>query len=109
MDKKEIHDRLQDRLDTLQARLVEMELILREPEDDDLEEQAGELDDDEVLACLAMAAREEVKLVRGALERIRNGTYGNCAVCGRAIEKRRLQALLEATTRCGAPPTSQRP
>ena len=40
--------RLESRLKVLQGRLAEINETLREPEDDDLEEQAVDLDDDAV-------------------------------------------------------------
>jgi|SRR5215470_274035 len=37
--------------------------------------------------------RNRLRLVEIALERIRSGTFGTCAVCGAAIGTRRLQAV----------------
>ena len=91
-----IRARLEARLDSLQERLAEMHATLREPEDDDFEEQAAELDEDEVLVRLSRAGRTEVQLIEAALERIEDGTYGTCVECGKAIAKARLQALPEA-------------
>ena len=82
----------------LEARLEEMQQTLREPEDDDLAEQAADLDDDVVLGRLALAGRDEILLIRAALKRIDQGTFGKCAVCGKAIGVRRLEALPETTT-----------
>jgi DnaK suppressor protein len=36
---------------------------------------------------------QTLEQVRDALERIKNGTYGTCTVCGRPIEPARLEAL----------------
>ncbi|NIO28637.1 MAG: TraR/DksA family transcriptional regulator [Candidatus Latescibacteria bacterium] len=87
---------LEDRLKSLQERLAEINETLRQPEDDDIEEQAVEADDDEVLHRLARAGRDEARLIGAALRRIDEGTYGICTTCGKAISKRRLQALPEA-------------
>jgi DnaK suppressor protein len=46
---------------------------------------------------LARNARENLVLVREALDRIDNGTYGVCESCGQAIGKARLQAFPRAT------------
>jgi RNA polymerase-binding transcription factor DksA len=97
-DTQEIRSRLEARLGALRERLTEIHEILREPEDDDLSEQAIELDDDEVLERLSRAGRDEVLLIRAALERIDDKSYGKCVSCGKAIEKRRLRALPEAST-----------
>lgn len=40
---------------------------------------------------------EDAADLRGAIERIRIGTYGRCVDCGRAIAPRRLEALPEAS------------
>lgn len=93
-----IRSRLQHRLRALQLRLAEIHETLRQPEDDDLEEQAVDLDDDDVLERLSLAGRDELILVRGALDRIKAGSYGRCLSCGKAIARTRLRALPEAST-----------
>jgi RNA polymerase-binding transcription factor DksA len=89
---------LEGRLKTLEARLEEIDEILRQPEDKDHEERANEWDDDDILDRLARALREEVSLLRVALQRIDDGSYGICWACGKPIGLRRLQALPQATT-----------
>jgi RNA polymerase-binding transcription factor DksA len=42
--------------------------------------------------------RLEVNAIRFALDRLENGTYTECAKCGRAIDPRRLHALPTTTT-----------
>src|ERR1051325_9016762 len=42
---------------------------------------------------------DRINRLTAALERLNEGTYGDCEVCGRAIERSRLEALPEAT-RC---------
>jgi RNA polymerase-binding transcription factor DksA len=99
MNKNEINKmraRLEARLESLHGRLAEINVTLREPEDDDFEEQAAELDDDDVLESLSHAGRTEVQLIETALRKINEGTYGTCVECGKAIPNRRLQALPEA-------------
>jgi DnaK suppressor protein len=46
---------------------------------------------------LARNAGENLALVRDALTRIDNGTYGVCESCGKAVGKARLQAFPRAT------------
>ncbi|ACN98375.1 TraR/DksA family transcriptional regulator [Sulfurihydrogenibium azorense] len=48
------------------------------------EEILGELSDIEI---------EIIKAIDEALERIKNGTYGICEVCGKEIEEERLEAV----------------
>jgi len=92
----ELKARLEARLRSLRDRLSEFSETLREPEDDDFEEQAADLDDDEVLTRLAHAGRDEVRLIEAALRRIDEGTYGKCLSCGKPISPGRLKALPEA-------------
>jgi RNA polymerase-binding transcription factor DksA len=40
----------------------------------------------------------QLNLVKGALEKIKNGTYGKCSVCEKEIEEDRLEANPSATT-----------
>ena len=87
---------LEARLESLHGRLTEMNETLRQPEDEDLEEQAADLDDDYVLERLTRAGRTEAYLIEAALKRIEDGTYGKCIDCGKDISERRLKALPEA-------------
>jgi RNA polymerase-binding transcription factor DksA len=97
-DQPSVRAQLETRLGFLESRLREIRRLLREPEDDDLEEQAMDLDDDDVLACLEHAGRSEVLLIRTALRMMDEGAYGRCAVCGEEIGLRRLRAFPAATT-----------
>ena len=94
---KKMQEALEARLEVLRDRVNAMEETLREPEDDDFEEQAVELDDDEVLVRLSRAGRTEAVLIEAALKRIEDGTYGKCITCGNPIPQRRLEALPEAS------------
>ncbi len=58
----------------------------------DSKEQAGELENREVLDDIANAASAEIADIRAALARMDAGTYGTCASCGTAIDARRLAA-----------------
>jgi RNA polymerase-binding transcription factor DksA len=94
----EIRNRLEARLRLIEERLYDIEQLLREPEENDSEERASEWDDDDVLNSLARVSREEIGLIREALERITDGSYGACSACGRRIGQRRLRALPQAAT-----------
>jgi RNA polymerase-binding transcription factor DksA len=88
--------RLEARLNSLHGRITEISDTLQEPQDDDFEEQAADLDDDYVLESLSHAARTEGQLIVAALRRIEEGTYGTCVDCGEKIAERRLEAIPEA-------------
>lgn len=59
----------------------------------DFEEQAVELENDEVLSALDDSSRLEVQQINVALERIEAGVYGECVECGEEIAVKRLEAL----------------
>jgi DnaK suppressor protein len=96
VDRDKIRAALEERLRALGGRLDQINESLREPEDDDFEEQAADLDDDVVLMSLSRAGRTEANLIAAALKRIEDGTYGKCMDCGEDIPERRLLALPEA-------------
>ncbi len=69
----------------------------REPGDVQFDEESGEGDTlavererDLALSAQASAAVEQID---AAIERIKDGTYGTCENCGKAIPKERLRAL----------------
>ena len=85
--------RIQARLSELQGRLEKVEAALDEPADPDLEDQAIELEDDEVLESVGRAGLKEIGLLNAALARIEKGTYGVCKKCGQDISEARLDAV----------------
>jgi len=79
-------------------RVGKIEGDLRRTPDRDWQEQAIELENDEVLTGLDEMTLAEVRRIRAALGRIANGTYGACSTCGRAISQERLAAIPSAHT-----------
>lgn len=59
----------------------------------DWEEQAQELENEEVLTDLDEHGRQELELIEAALVRLDAGTYGVCIECEEAINPMRLKAL----------------
>lgn len=92
---------LRVRLDELTRRVGDLEAELREPLDADFEEQAAALQDDEPIAALESAGRDEIDRIRAALARIDNGSYGTCVTCGEAISPARLAAVPTAAQCAG--------
>ena len=85
---KKRHAELRDRL----------ERVLRDGRhaaglDPDFEEQAVETENDDVLAKLGDAIRDEMLQVGKALERLDSDRYGTCETCGKPIPEKRLEAL----------------
>lgn len=81
------------RLDELGVRLHDIDHELSEPVSQDLGEQSIDIEDDEVLEGLALAAQTEVGLLRKALNRIEDGSFGICLKCGDQISDARLDAV----------------
>ena len=90
---------LEARLSELLDEAREIDKELREPLDPDIEDRAIQLEDDEVLEGLGNSALAEIPLIRSALGRIKAGTYGRCAGCGKTISDERLEAMPHAS-RC---------
>ena len=89
-------NQLEDRLKELGERINRIEDDLDDPMPKDSEEQAVEREDDEVLERLGAQSAQEVQLIRAALARIEDGTYGDCMKCGEPISEERLDAVPHA-------------
>lgn len=88
--------RLEETLAELQARLAHLEADLDEPADADSGERAVQQEDDAALEGQAALVAREIASVTRALERIAEGTYGECTRCGAGIAPGRLEARPEA-------------
>lgn len=88
--------RLETQLAELKERLGRVELDLAEPLNADSSEQAVEVQDDAPLEAQALLIHREMASINRALDRIANGTYGECVRCGGDIAPARLEARPEA-------------
>lgn len=80
-------------------RRVDNDLARRnEPLVADSSDQAIQLQNDETLQEIGEAARCEIQAIDEALERLGQGLYGICKVCGDDIPAARLRAIPHATT-----------
>lgn len=84
------------RIKELDTRMHDVDHELGAPMTADMNDQAIDLEDDEVLEGLGMAAQKEIALLNLALERIEDGTYGICRQCEEPISEARLNAVLYA-------------
>ena len=84
---------LLNRLAELDGRLHQIEAELDAPHTKDWEDAAVEREDDEVLEQLGQSGQDEIRRIRMALQRIRDGVYGVCAHCGEAVSAARLEVL----------------
>ena len=90
---------LRTRLSELEARVRSIESELDAPGPSDFQERATEREGDEVLEDLGSAGVAEIRMIRAALGRIAEGTYGVCVNCGEPIAHARLEAVPHAA-RC---------
>jgi len=89
---------LEKQLARLLERVGKLDADLRRTHDRDWQEQAIELENDEVLKGLDEMTLAEVRRIRAAFGRMANGTYGVCSTCGREISEARLAAIPSALT-----------
>lgn len=97
-----IRKQLTARHDEVLNRLEKISLDRRhvnQPLNADFEEQAIELENDQVLDALDGQIRAELKQIEKTLARIDEGMYGECEDCGKPIAAKRMEAL-PYTTRC---------
>lgn len=84
---------LRERLAELEARLHKIEDDLEEPADTDFEERAVERSNDEVLEEIGATGLQEIRQIRAALDRVRQGAFGECVKCGEEISEERLDVV----------------
>lgn len=95
----ELLTELQNKLFSEQQRLESLLANTRshinrdEPVSPDFAEQAVEVENDEVVAALDQGAQIELSQINKAIKRIEAGHYGECVVCGEAINAKRLRAI----------------
>jgi DnaK suppressor protein len=87
---------ISDRLKELGVRLHEIDTELGVPKPADWEEQAIDIEDDQVLEGLGLAAQKKVTLLQQGLARISDKSYRICVKCGDPISQDRLNAVLYA-------------
>jgi RNA polymerase-binding transcription factor DksA len=93
IDTNQVRTELEKRLKALNARVDEIEGDLRSAPSADFEEQAIEVEGDEVLQGLESSALTEIMQIQAALKRIAEGSYAECMSCGEEIGEKRLLAL----------------
>ncbi len=96
-DPQDARTRLETALAELRQRLDHLDQGLSEPHDPDSAERAIEIEDDASLEAQAALVTREIGSIERALDRIAQGTYGDCVICGAEINPRRLEARPEAS------------
>ncbi|MCP4184985.1 MAG: TraR/DksA family transcriptional regulator [Hyphomicrobiales bacterium] len=84
---------LESRLMELDNNLHKIEDRLDEPHSKRFEDFATETEDTEVLESLGNAGLKEIAMIKAALKRIKNDTYGICQQCDENILTERLETL----------------
>lgn len=84
---------MEERLRELDSRLHEIEDALDEPAPKDWEDRAVERESDEVLEGLGQAGQAEIAMIKAALGRMDDGSYGICMRCGDEISSERLDVV----------------
>jgi DnaK suppressor protein len=102
---KTLRDALEYRLAELTGEVQDAESARRAPVDptevDDLEEKAQRVEAGDIVEAEEQRDLGELRLVQGALRRLDEGVYGDCADCGRPIGLDRLFAQ-PAAQRCAS-------
>jgi RNA polymerase-binding transcription factor DksA len=85
--------KLEERLSYLDARLHAIDDELDSHQSRDWEELAVERESDEVLEQLGISGTQEIQMIKAALSRVADGSYGECTKCGARISDARLDVL----------------
>jgi DnaK suppressor protein len=99
---QEVKQVLHEMLDELNERLAKITEDVKHtdtPLEKDFEDQATQVENDEVLDYLGNAAITEKEMIKQAIARIEKGEYGICQMCGEPIGEERLKAV-PYTTLC---------
>ena len=84
----------------LLADIERLQAEAREPLENEVQDEVDEATSSEARSAAFQKSSLEfstLQQVRDALQRIEDGTYGTCVVCGRPIDDERLQAVPYAT------------
>ncbi|MGH8259467.1 MAG: TraR/DksA family transcriptional regulator [Steroidobacteraceae bacterium] len=104
MNTEAIRERLLARRDELRTREVRANTGLRQQPDlstADFGDISNQSERNGLLTALSRTADAELKRIDGALERLADGRYSTCVICGEEIEPQRLEAV-PYTDRCFA-------
>ena len=77
----------------LKKRIKDIKKSLTSKRNQDWAEAAVEAENDEVLEGLFTEATQELQQVKFALQRIKEGLYGECSECSEVINKKRLKIM----------------
>ena len=87
---------LEERRALMQARLSSIKKDVTQEHSGDSAEQAQERENDEVVDAIGNETRQSLHAIQVALDKIAEGSYGECEKCGKEIGEARLQVIPEA-------------
>jgi DnaK suppressor protein len=102
VDTETIRQRLLSRRDELRSREARVNAGLRQQPDlstSDYGDISNQSERNGLLTALSRTADAELKRIDGALQRLAEGRYTTCSICGEEIEPQRLEAV-PYTDRC---------
>lgn len=98
MTAEQLSQLLTQKQQELSLRIAAIEADFRKGRSADFSEQTTECENDEVLDEIHHEAKHELSLVKQAISRINDGSYGICQHCQEEINPERLAALPYTTT-----------
>ena len=87
---------LEERRALMQARLASIKKDVTQEHSGDSAEQAQERENDEVVDAIGNETRQSLHAIQVALDKIAEGSYGECEKCGKDIGEARLRVIPEA-------------
>lgn len=87
----QIRRALEEKKQELTTRLERIHANVRRGYHADSKERAKEFEDNEVIDALGNEARQELRKISAALQRLESGDYGICIECGQPIKEGRLE------------------
>lgn len=84
---------ISDQLQEMEKRLAKINRDLTQARSKDFEEQATERENEEVLEEIARETTDSIHRLKVAIQKISEGSYGECESCGETIQEERLKAL----------------
>jgi RNA polymerase-binding protein DksA len=87
---------LEERRALMQARLSSIKKDVTQEHSGDSAEQAQERENDEVVDAIGNETRQSLRAIQVALDKIAEGSYGECEKCGKEIGEARLRVIPEA-------------
>lgn len=93
MDTDHYKTKLEARLQELVARTEDIEERFENSADAPFDGDSGQIRKLDVLDDLDDLSASEARSIHAALDRVEDGTYGDCVTCGDAIDGKRLDAV----------------